>query len=140
MDLQQDIVDVPLLFRDKKDRGTSGSTSENSEREPEEKEEHAIVCKSCGQIVTTREQKIVIDSTHQHTFFNPAGILFEIGCFAKAPGCGTSGPGSDEFSWFTGTIWKPAVCVSCFFHLGWLFEKQDRSYFYGLILSNLVEI
>lgn len=139
LDLQQDIIDAPLLFRQQKERGASGSTSESSKGESEKKEDHAIVCKSCGQIITTGEQKIVIDSTHQHTFFNPAGILFEIGCFAKAQGCATKGPKSDEFSWFAGTLWTPAVCVSCFLHLGWLFEKQDGSYFYGLILLNLVE-
>lgn len=78
-----------------------------------------------------------IDGAHQHTFFNPAGIVFEIGCFTQANGCMAAGPPSTEFSWFKGFAWRYVLCSGCFTHLGWLFESSQSS-FHGLILKRLL--
>ncbi len=106
----------------------------------EEKEEiravEAIYCKVCGRTVTDRNQKIAVNDSHTHTFFNPAGIVFELGCFSKAPGCHRVGELTSQFTWFAGHVWCYALCLGCNNHLGWFFEMGDRS-FYGLILANI---
>lgn len=98
----------------------------------------AIYCKACGIAVTSRGQKISVQGSHSHTFFNPAGIVFEVGCFRQAPGCYTAGEPSSEFTWFAGHVWSFALCRGCSAHLGWFFEMGAAA-FYGLILTNLVE-
>ncbi|MDK9707271.1 MAG: cereblon family protein [Desulforhopalus sp.] len=98
----------------------------------------AIRCRACGAVVTGRDQKILVNGCHAHTFFNPAGIIFELGCFQKAPGCLAVGPSSGEFTWFAGHVWRVTLCRRCQAHLGWLFLSGDNSFF-GLILSKLQE-
>jgi hypothetical protein len=89
-------------------------------------------------VVTARDHKIAVNGSHGHTFFNPAGIVYELGCFRKAPGCRIAGERSSEFSWFTGHVWRFALCRSCNAHLGWFFEGSENA-FYGLIFANLRE-
>ena len=96
----------------------------------------AIFCRACGSLVTGRDEKIVVSGSHSHTFFNPAGIVFELGCFRRAPGCRVAGQSTAEFTWFAGYVWRFALCVNCRAHLGWFFEGRDDSFF-GLILSSL---
>jgi hypothetical protein len=76
---------------------------------------------------------------HQHAFCNPYGIIFEIGCFRTAPGCGYAGPATEEFSWFPGYSWRLALCSSCGTHLGWQYTAPDKESFCGLILDNLIQ-
>ena len=108
----------------------------------EEKEEvspgEAIYCRACGGAVTARDQKIAVHGSHTHTFFNPAGVVFELGCFSAAPGCHSAGVASSEFTWFAGYVWRFTLCRQCNSHLGWVFEMADSS-FWGLILANLKE-
>ena len=68
---------------------------------------------------------------------NPAGIVYEIGCFRRAPGCLPFGPSSGEFAWFSGYIWQVVYCRGCQQHLGWMFSGEDR--FFGLIVNKLAE-
>ncbi len=98
----------------------------------------AIYCRECGRTVTGRDQKIAVQGSHAHTFFNPAGIVFELGCFSAAPGCHRVGEASSDFTWFAGFFWSCALCSGCNSHLGWFFEMGDRS-FYGLILAKIRE-
>lgn len=95
-----------------------------------------IRCKACGHEITNHEQKCSIANSHSHTFFNPAGIVYEIGCFKEAAGCQITGQPTTEFSWFTGYWWRFALCSNCQAHLGWLYEKRESTFF-GLILANL---
>ena len=53
----------------------------------EERRMPGIFCRLCGHRVTSDDQRISVNGSHTHTFFNPAGILFEVGCFRLAPGC-----------------------------------------------------
>ena len=71
-----------------------------------------------------------------HYRTNPAGVTFEFGCYADAPGCSTLGEATTEHTWFPGYSWKLAVCQGCGEHLGWLFKGDDS--FYGLIQDRLV--
>jgi len=111
------------------------------EEEPEEKtsdEEEYILCRQCRHVITSSAERIAVQGSHQHTFANPHGIVFEIGCFRSVPGCGYAGPASDEFAWFKGFSWRVAVCIRCLTHLGWLFTSRGCDSFHGLILDRLV--
>jgi hypothetical protein len=81
---------------------------------------------------------IEVEGSHQHTFANPEGILFQIGCFRSAAGCGHIRPATYEWSWFKGFRWSVALCTKCLTHLGWLYTSTAGESFYGLILSRLV--
>jgi len=94
---------------------------EDVEDAPEKEEEPYILCRQCSQAITRSTERISKQGAHQHTFANPHGIVYEIGCFRSAIGCGHSGPATDEFSWFPGYEWRVAVCRSCLTHLGWVF-------------------
>lgn len=98
----------------------------------------AICCLACGGVVTSKDQKIQVSGSHSHTFFNPAGIVYEVGCFQRAPGCLVVGEPSAEFTWFPGHLWRLGMCRRCRTHLGWLFAMAENG-FYGLILSRLRE-
>lgn len=81
-----------------------------------------------------------MSGTHAHTFTNPAGIVFRIGCFADAPGAASFGGENSAFSWFPGFVWRIALCASCGEHLGWRFrEERSSAHFFGLILDKVVE-
>ena len=99
--------------------------------------EEGIRCRACGQVVTGGEQRCAMGGAHKHTFFNPAGIVYEVGCFRQAAGCIVSWPPSAEFSWFAGHLWRIALCRRCRTHLGWRLTAGDESFF-GLILPRLV--
>ena len=98
-----------------------------------------ILCRQCLQPITHASERIQRQGEHVHTFANPHGFVFEIGCFKNANGCGYAGPPTDEFTWFSGYYWRMAVCRACLVHLGWLFTSgEDR--FNGLILERLLQI
>ena len=97
-----------------------------------------ILCRQCHNIITTPSNRISVQGSHQHTFANPHGIVFEIGCFGAVTGCGYAGPASDEFTWFPGFSWRVAVCGRCLIHLGWLFTSKGFESFHGLILDHLI--
>jgi len=99
----------------------------------------AICCLACGAVITVKEQKIQVGGAHSHTFFNPLGIVFEVGCFRQAPGCRAVGGPSAEFSWFPGYLWRVVLCHRCRIHLGWMFAT-DGDVFFGLILKNLLGV
>lgn len=97
----------------------------------------AIVCRRCLHVITSPAQIREINGAHTHTFANPEGIIFEIGCYRDAWGCGYLGLPSNEFTWFSGYAWRIAVCANCHVHLGWLFSAPDGRFFHGLITSRI---
>ena len=123
-----------------KDKG-GGTSGDRPEEAPEDQvldeEEELILCRHCGRPVTRADQRIEVAGAHKHTFANPHGIVYEIGCFRSAFGCGYSGPTTDEFTWFKGYQWKVALCGSCTTHLGWRFSSASSEPFHGLILDRL---
>jgi hypothetical protein len=98
---------------------------------------HEIVCRQCRYGITSQTQRIQIDNAHRHTFANPEGIVFEIGCYKKVWGCGYTGPSSAEFTWFPGYQWRIAICANCLIHLGWRFSSDEGHSFHGLITDRL---
>ena len=107
------------------------------QKQPKRGGQKRIVCKNCKNRVTTLDEIIEIQGRHRHTFFNPAGVLFEIGCFSQAPGCLVRGFPSKEFVWFEGHTWQYSMCSTCQNHLGWYFSKETAVDFFGLILNRL---
>jgi len=110
----------------------------DSQKKEEIKKEKVLLCRQCSRVITRRSLKAYIDGAHEHTFANPHGIVFEIGCFKSAAGCIYAGQPTGEFSWFKGFMWQIAVCGSCLSHVGWLFTSGSNS-FAGLILDRLIE-
>ena len=96
-----------------------------------------ILCRSCGHSITRPDFRIMKADSFSHTFANPYGHVFEIGCFSKAPGCVTASSPSDEFSWFKGYDWSVGICSQCASQLGWIFSSASDT-FYGLILDQLI--
>lgn len=96
-----------------------------------------LCCAACGWPITTEHQRIAVRGRHQHRFRNPHGLVFEIGCFAAASGCGHAGEATEEWTWFAGYSWQIAVCGGCGAHLGWRYRNRAGEGFYGLILKNL---
>ena len=105
---------------------------------PADLEEFSIRCRHCGSGVTSSEHGLEVDGRKQHTFFNPAGLLFEIGSFSAAPGCANMGRPTTEFCWFPGFAWRYAHCAACGTHLGWQFVSEADA-FWGLVLERLIE-
>ena len=129
-------------FRVPKDQpDTEGETTilekEAEEQSPEE--EKYILCRQCRQAITRPDDRISIQGSHRHTFANPHGIVFDIGCFENVKGCGYAGAASDEFTWFAGYSWRVCYCVMCLTHLGWIFSARGGHIFHGLILDKLIE-
>ena len=102
----------------------------------EEEEEEYLYCFVCGRIITQNRRRIPVDGAHRHTFTNPGGYRFEIGCFREARGCEQAGELTDFYSWFDGYAWRYALCAGCRVHLGWFFRGDDS--FYGLVLNRLL--
>jgi hypothetical protein len=111
---------------------TSAAQQTRAARGRERGAQRAIVCARCGAQLTDASQRIAVLGQHQHTFFNPAGVVFHIACFASVPGCRGLGPFSDQFTWFPGHRWQIALCAGCGEHLGWHFEG-------GATFTSLIE-
>lgn len=132
--------DCFYVFRPPKER-TSGALpavlpDDQTEEKIPDTGDH-VLCRQCRHPITLLSEQISVQGSHRHTFANPHGIVFEIGCFGSAGGCAYTGPASDEFTWFAGFSWKIAVCGRCLTHLGWLFTSTGFSRFHGLILDRL---
>ena len=95
-----------------------------------------IVCRNCRRHITDPSQAVSINGVHAHTFANPHGYVYDIGCFQSAVGCAIVPPSSTEFTWFSGYDWRLALCGGCDAHLGWFFSGPGSSFF-GLILERL---
>lgn len=104
----------------------------------ESKREDSIICKLCMHIITSHDKGIIINGKHMHTYKNPEGYMYTLGCYIQAKGCKNVGKPTMEYTWFPGFSWIYAICSKCFSHLGWHYQSGDYS-FYGLILNRLIE-
>ena len=118
--------------------GGGGITPRGEPRQHRADAEAPILCRNCRHPVTHPQERIAMAGSHRHSFANPAGLVFEIGCFRQAPGCRQAGPASPEFTWFPGYHWRIALCRGCQVQLGWRFESPVDGGFSGLILARLV--
>lgn len=130
------------------DRATLKGFDLREDRKPEEpapgragtlgRADGRLLCAACGHPITSPRERIRAGGAHQHTFTNPAGFVFRIGCFGRAPGCVQAGAPTLEHTWFAGQAWRCALCGGCRTHLGWAFQ-DGSSGFFGLILDRLLE-
>ncbi|XCN75133.1 MAG: cereblon family protein [Candidatus Electrothrix aestuarii] len=108
------------------------------------KKEEPIRCRTCLTPLTAKDQAISKQGRHEHVFFNPSGITFEIRCFQDALGCLVKGKPTGEFSWFSGYLWQYALCMNCRTHIGWFFSANYESAganvetFFALITPHLL--
>jgi len=112
--------------------------AEIQNKEQEETGEDRLLCRQCLHPITKGSSRLLKNGQHVHSFSNPAGITFRIGCFSAASGCRLSGPKIASYSWFAGFTWQLALCDNCQRHLGWHFDSAAPDRFFGLILANLV--
>ncbi|PKN34845.1 MAG: hypothetical protein CVU61_05630 [Deltaproteobacteria bacterium HGW-Deltaproteobacteria-19] len=119
----EDEADVRLLSRE--------------EEEDQEERQDPLRCKACGNEITEADFGIHRHGRFEHTFDNPAGYTFRLGCFSKAWNCILHGVPTHAFTWFPGFRWRFCSCGRCGLHLGWHYDSGAESFF-GLILDNLV--
>ncbi|MBE1425306.1 hypothetical protein H4684_001959 [Desulfomicrobium macestii] len=131
-------MDVPAYFRESDFPAQSPVLADLDSPELDESGRGALLCRTCGQPVTRIRDRISVGGKHVHALFNPAGILFEVGCFAVAPGCRFEGEFTHDFSWFPGYAWRYAMCRRCAVHLGWEYRGAGDG-FTGLIMAFLRE-
>jgi hypothetical protein len=127
----------PAVCREEHDAPAPPDAETVEEDETEAETGRGILCRSCRQLITARQHETTVNGQHQHTFFNPAGIVFEISCYRQADGCVVRGQPTDEFTWFAGYDWQYSLCATCGMHMGWFFRSRD-SFFFGLISSKLI--
>ena len=131
-------TEIPLqLYRIQLTKDKKNRLQPESDRREKEKKEVPLICSHCSAAITTSNQAISINGQHEHAFFNPSGIAFEIRCFRQAPGCLVQGDATTQFSWFDGYSWQYATCNNCLAHLGWFFSSGDNSFF-GLIANKII--
>lgn len=131
----------PVYFRPEPRKGHAVTTPAVHSR-PEEYDADCgeyLACRRCLSVVTVGSERIEVQGAHTHSFTNPHGLFFDIGCFRHAPGCSYASDASYEFTWFAGFRWQVAVCRGCMEHLGWLFTSGG-SRFNGLILDKIVSV
>jgi hypothetical protein len=83
-------------------------------------------CGGCGAELAAGDEAIEVDGSHRHRRANSAGVIFEVACYRRAPGCAGSGPATDEDTWFAGHTWRRSYCRRCGAHAGWLFRSRSR--------------
>ena len=128
----------PMAFRRLTDKQIDSITKKIAEKRQKKPDKDPLIrCKSCGNTITTVDAVIPVCGQHRHTFKNPAGIYYEIGCFSAAKGCFNMGEPTLEFTWFPGYTWCYSVCSKCFAHMGWFYKSGGDNSFYGLILNRL---
>ena len=126
-----------LLFYDSKLEGIIKEKI-SKKLQQDKKEDPAIRCKFCEYNITTKDSIISINGSHDHTFTNPSGIKFHIGCFNKATGCQNAGNATYDCTWFPEYNWCFTLCSNCLTHLGWYYKSKTDNSFYGLILERLI--
>lgn len=96
-----------------------------------------LICRVCANPITSKSEQIEVNECLVHTFENPGGIIFTIGCFKNAVGCTSIGSATLQYTWFPGYAWRVCVCRECHNHLGWHYQLQ-QDHFFGLIMKQLV--
>lgn len=120
------------------DGGRKDRHRPDSEEWRKSEKERYLLCSQCGNKISRPEYRVSNLGAFEHTFLNPEGQVFHIGCFRRADGCIVLEESSSEWTWFQGFEWRGALCRQCLKHLGWYYQSPDASPFFGLILDTLV--
>jgi hypothetical protein len=127
-----------FMLRSFRDDQLLSRTKPGRKKQPlNQEEKEFLYCAYCLKLITSADQRIRMGGTHEHTFSNPAGITFRIGCFQDAQGSVAHGIPTDEFTWFKGFQWCMAYCEGCLKHIGWQYLRNGQGAFWGLILNML---
>jgi hypothetical protein len=130
------VPQTPVCFRRAGSPDRSSLPEDQASPSYEESGERFLLCRTCGLPVARERDRLEVGGKHAHALFNPAGVLFEVGCFTVAPGCRYEGDFTFEFTWFAGYAWRFAMCRRCASHLGWEYRGAAGG-FVGLILTEL---
>lgn len=130
-----DEIKYNFFVIDSDQEGKRDSKTKNKEKE--EKERY-ILCGHCKNKITLPLYRLEIHGSYEHTFLNPSGQVFHIGCFEKADGCISVGEFTQEWTWFYGFSWQASLCGQCLRHLGWYYSAKLGQSFFGLILDALI--
>lgn len=133
-----DRIPSPLWLFQQQDAHKLEQTIQETLEQDQDKDKRIIICRFCQHPITEHAAKQPINGKHRHIFTNPHGFIFEIGCFAYAPGCYQEGIPTLEYTWFNGYSWNFSACKNCKTHLGWFYQSGEQS-FHGLILNRLTE-
>lgn len=130
---------IPIfILRAFRDGQLFSKTKPRQKKKPLNQEEKELLyCAYCLNLITSGDQRIRMEGSHEHAFSNPAGITFNIGCFQSAQGTVTQGIPTEEFTWFKGFQWCMAHCSGCLKHIGWQYIQSGHGGFWGLILNML---
>jgi len=128
-------IEYKLFVSDTDKKSKKDTKDKNKEKEENEK---YILCGHCKNKITLPVYKKKIHESHEHTFLNPSGQVFNIGCFEKADGCISVGESIREWTWFYGYSWQVSLCGQCLKHLGWYYSTKLGQSFFGLILDTLI--
>jgi hypothetical protein len=138
MSVSPRIPTVLWAFRDRAD-SPAGQTTTATEEKRVTEEPPVIACARCREPITTEAEWMEVAGSRQHTFANPHGFCYRIGCFVAARALTPFGEWSGEWSWFPPCQWQIQQCAVCAEHLGWAFRSVDRRFF-GLVLDRLVRL
>lgn len=128
---------LALILRKQADSSLDIDQKDQTGDSPAEEEEK-LYCINCGHLITKGSWRISVGGDHEHTFFNPAGNIYELFCFKEAPGVFAKASPSSEFTWFKGYQWQPVFCSACAVLMGWKFlGEQAPRIFFTLIKSKL---
>lgn len=110
------------------------------EEAPDSLRDRNLRCRACGHGITRSQDRIDVNGAQVHSFTNPAGIRFRIGCFREAQGGREIGEATGEYTWFPGYRWRIMLCGRCGSHLGWGFHSDGGDRFCGLVLDRLSDL
>ena len=135
---QTTIIQFLRLPKENSGKASPGQLAGEKLQDQLEDAGEGVLCRQCRSVITLQSERISVQGSHQHTFANPQGYVYQIGCFRSAHGCGYTGQLTAEWSWFSGFRWRIALCSSCLIQLGWLFVATSGERFNGLIIDRLV--
>ena len=118
---------------------TAASNLVADEDEARARPQRALYCVDCQLYLTAEQFLHAVRGKTNHHCTNPAGIAFELLCFALAPGIETSASALVEHSWFPPLAWSLAMCRGCGAHRGWAFSDGGTTVFFALIKAHLRE-
>ena len=109
--------------------------------EEEEAPEHAVVCRRCGQPISSSRHRFSFRASSSiQVFPNPQGMMMKICTFRAAHDLALRSVPTDAFTWFEGYAWTVAVCGRCEEHLGWRYDAVGGSVparFYGFLVDRV---
>jgi hypothetical protein len=104
----------------------------------------SYLCSICRTFISSSDRLVKVNDSNFHSFTNPDGVECDFNTFLSCPGAVAHGRATAEYTWFTGYLWRFAVCGTCHQHLGWHYAAQSPLHrpleFWGLLVSRLASV